>query len=131
MPSKEAIAVDALEQATGLTVKLGDLSIRHDENARGVENGAKAVGDNEERLGAEGLPDGALQLRVGGEVDAGGSLVEHDDLGVLDKGAGEGNERALADRAASVKVSMGSNAETTNTRLLTGYCPRPRWPCRA
>jgi hypothetical protein len=56
-------------------------------------------------LGADGL----LNARVSSEIDGCGSLVEHDDLGVLDECTGEGNERAFSDGTEGEKASQPRN----------------------
>ena len=76
--------------------QLGDAAVVDHDDAVGVAHGREAVGDDEggasvHQVG-EGLLDEVLALRVEG----GGGLVEDEDGGVVQDGAGDGEALLLA-----------------------------------
>lgn len=58
------------------------------------------MGDDKQRLVAEGFANGPLELRIGSKIDTGGGLVEYNDTRVLDECARQGDERPFSDRPA-------------------------------
>ncbi len=69
-----------------------------DEDAVGVLNGAEAVGDDDGGAAGEQAIEGFANHHLGARVDAGGGLVEDQELGIVRQSAGEADQLALADR---------------------------------
>ncbi|GJC99127.1 hypothetical protein ColKHC_07953 [Colletotrichum higginsianum] len=76
---------------------LDDLAGVHDNDVVGVADGRQAVGDGDDGavLGRR-LLNGTLDALLAGRVEGRGGLVEHEDLGIADEGAGEGDALTLA-----------------------------------
>ena len=77
---------------------LGYLAAFEDDDlARSADRG-EAVGDDYRGTAMEEALEAALDRFLGADVDVGGGLVEDEDAGLGEEGAGEGDELALACR---------------------------------
>src|SRR5262252_5716868 len=76
----------------------GDAAVVDDDDARGAPHGRQAVRDHDRRPAAHQLGDAAFDHALGLGIDAGGRLVEDQDLGVAGQGAREREQLALAGR---------------------------------
>src|SRR4051794_27208694 len=77
---------------------LGNLAVFQDDDLAGAADGGETVGDDDGGAAVEEALEAALDRFLGADVDVGGGLVEDEDAGLGEEGAGEGDELALAGR---------------------------------
>src|SRR6476646_3681247 len=77
---------------------LGDFAAFEDDDLAGAADGGEAVGDDYGGAAVEQALKAALDRFLGADVDVGGRLVEDQDAGLGEEGAGEGDKLALAGR---------------------------------
>ncbi len=95
---------------------LDDIALVQDENLVVVDDGLQAVRDGDD--GACQLADRLLDLAVGSVVDGGGGLV-HDEHGrVLEHGAREAEELALA--LGQIVAGLGHGGGQVEEDVLVG-----------
>ena len=71
-------------------------SVVNDEDLVGVAHGGQAVGDDNDGASGGQAGQGLVDVALGGGVGLGGGLVQDQDGGVLEVGAGQGDPLALA-----------------------------------
>ena len=74
----------------------GDTAILHDKDLVGLFDRDQTVGDRDDRLSLGQLGDRLLDQVLVLRIDAGGGLVQNDDGGVFQNGAGDGDALLLA-----------------------------------
>src|SRR3954464_8774516 len=77
---------------------LGDFAAFEDDDLAGSADGGEAVGDDYGGAAVEEALQAALDRFLGADVDVGGGLVEDEDAGLGEEGAGEGDQLALTGR---------------------------------
>lgn len=84
----------------------------HDADEVGPLNGAQPVGDDEHRAAARRSVERLLHHALGFRVQGAGGFIQHQDAGVLDQGAGDGDALFLAarQRRTSLTWVYGSDA---------------------
>lgn len=85
-----------------------EASVLHHMNGAGVADGGETVGDDDGGATLHEMIEGLLDLRFGLAVECGGGLVEQEDGGVLEEGAGDRDPLALAaGEAAAILADLG------------------------
>ena len=84
---------------------LDDLAVVDDDDVVRVADGAQAVGDDKGGAAFHQAQEALLNARLGARVDAAGGLVEDEDVGIGEDGAGDGQQLALA--LAEVAGALG------------------------
>ena len=72
-----------------------DIAVAHDQNEVGAANGRQTVGDDEAGTAFHEGIHGLLDLDLSTGIDAGGGLIENEDLGVGQDGTGNGQQLLL------------------------------------
>src|ERR1700744_3887871 len=84
---------------------LDDLAVFEDDDLAGAAGGGEAVGDDDGGAAVEEALEASLDRFLGPHVDVGGRLVEDQDAGLGEEGAGEGDELALARREGDAALA--------------------------
>ena len=105
-------------------------SIEH-EHLIGPLDRAEPVGDDDAGPAGEQPVDGVLQQRLGVGVEPRRRLVEHDQPGVLQEHAGEGDELRLARRQTARQSARARCRARRAARPTTRRAPAPRTRRRA
>ena len=74
----------------------GDLAFAEDDDQISPADLRQAVGDDEGRASAGGVGDGALNFVLGGGVNRGGGIIQHQHARIGEEGAGERDALALS-----------------------------------
>ncbi len=69
-----------------------------DKNLVSIGHGRQAVGDDERRPSAAQSVEGAFDFAFGLRIEGAGGLIQYENWGLLENGAGNGNALALAAR---------------------------------
>src|SRR3954464_10872215 len=75
---------------------LGDFAAFEDDDLAGSADGREPVGDDDGGAAVEEALEAALDGFLGADVDVGGGLVEDEDSGFGEEGAGKGEELTLS-----------------------------------
>lgn len=90
----------------GVGADLGDAALVHDHNAVGVFDGGQAMGNHQRGAVLHQPVQCRLHRAFGLGVERAGSLIQNQDGGVFQQGAGDGQPLALAARQAAGPIAI-------------------------